>query len=137
MAVTRRGVITRRNILTFAAVAEIGTGLALIVDPPLVVALLFGWTASDQGVQLGRVTGIALLALGMACWPSRERAESLRAAFRGMLVYSALAALYLAFLGAVGHRGGVLLWPAVTLHTALSLFLVWTWRTEAGAGERG
>jgi hypothetical protein len=41
---------------------------------------------------------------------------------------NALIALYLAYLGMVGHFWGVLLWPAVALHTAVALLLVWTWR---------
>ena len=46
-----------------------------------------------------------------------------------MLTYNALVALYLACLGTVAHMGGVLLWPAVALHAAVALLLVWTRRT--------
>ena len=44
-------------------------------------------------------------------------------AFRAMLVYNALSAGYLVDLFAVGHFGGVLLWPAVALHAAVALLL--------------
>jgi hypothetical protein len=50
-----------------------------------------------------------------------------------MLTYNVLIALYLAYLGTVGHLGGVLWWPAVALHTVVALLLVWTWRD----GRRG
>jgi Ca2+/Na+ antiporter len=121
---------TLRKILAFAAVVEIGTGLALMIDPALVVALLLGADVSGVGIPLGRCFGIALLALGLACWSSRQRAESDPPAFSAMLVYNALIALYLAYLGTVGHLGGLLLWPGVALHAVVALLLVWTWHNE-------
>ena len=71
-----------------------------------------------------------MLALGLACWPSRQRAESGSPAFRAMLIYNVLIALYLAHLGTVGHLGGLLLWPGVALHAVVALLLAWTWRDE-------
>ena len=119
-----------RKILTFAAVVEVGTGLVLMIDPAVVVTLLLGAEVSGAGTLLGRCFGIALLALGLACWPSRQRAESDSPAFRAMLIYNVLIALYLAYLGAVGQLGGLLLWPGVALHAVVALLLVWTWCDE-------
>jgi hypothetical protein len=42
-----------------------------------------------------------------------------------MLVYNVLIALLLAYLSNAGHTGGVLLWPAVVLHAAVALLLIW------------
>jgi hypothetical protein len=109
---------------------EIGTGLVLMIDPRIVVVLLVGAKEMGEGMPLGRFPGIALLAQGLACWPSQQRAESGRPAFRGMLVYNVLIALYLAYLYIVGHLGGLLLWPGVALHAVVALLLVWTWRDE-------
>jgi hypothetical protein len=67
-----------------------------------------------------------LLALGLACWPGPQHVASGWAAFRGMLTYNVLVALYLTHLGAVGHLAGLLLWPAVALHAAVALSLIWT-----------
>ena len=47
-----------------------------------------------------------------------------------MLVYNTLVALYLAYLGTVGHMSGVLLWPGVALHAVIALLLLWNWRSE-------
>jgi hypothetical protein len=58
------------------------------------------------------VAGIALIALGIACWPGPP--------LLGMLTYSAL---YLAYLGLAGGLTGVLLWPAVILHAILTALL--------------
>jgi hypothetical protein len=124
---------TSGKILAFAAVVEVGTGLVLMIDPAIVVKLLLGAEVSGTGILLGRCFGVALLALGVACWPGRSRAESGSPAFRGMLIYNALIALYLAYLGTVGHLGGLLLWPGVALHAVVALLLGWTWRDEQRA----
>jgi Ca2+/Na+ antiporter len=121
---------TPRKILAFAAVVEVGSGLILMIDPAIVVTLLLGAEVSGVGTLLGRCFGIALLALGVACWPSRQRAESGAPSFRAMLIYNVLMALYLAYLGTVGHLGGLLLWPGVALHAVVALLLVWTGRDE-------
>ena len=119
------------KILAFAAVVEVGTGLALMVNPSMVVRLLLGTEVSGVGTMLGRCFGIALLGLGLACWPNRPHAESASAAFRAMLIYNVLIALYLACLGTIGHVGGWLLWPGVALHAVVALLLVRTWSSKA------
>lgn len=125
---------TSRNglsrVLAFAAVVEIGTGLVLMISPAFVVTLLLGAEVSGVGTLLGRCFGIALLALGLACWPGLRRAEGSAPAFRAMLSYNALIGLYLAYLGTVRHLGGLLLWPGVVLHGGVALLLVWTRRVE-------
>jgi len=119
------------RIPAFAAAVEVSTGLALMVNPAIVVRLLLGLEISVVGTMLGRCFGIALLGLGLACWPSRPRVESGSAAFRGMLIYNVLIVLYLACLGAIWHVGGWLLWPGVALHAVVALLLVRTRRSEA------
>ena len=66
-------------------------------------------------IPVARVAGIALIGLGIACWPGPP--------LIGMLTYSATVTLYLAYLGLAGGLGGVLLWPAVILHLALTALL--------------
>ena len=92
-------------VLIFAAVGEAGTGLALLIVPSLVGRLLLG----------EELTGIALIALAIACWPGY--------ATGGMLTYSAAVTLYLAYLGFSGVMNGILLWPAVVLHAILTALL--------------
>jgi len=127
----------RRNgpgkILAFAAVVEVVTGLALIIDPAIVVALLLGTNEPGQGIPLARFLGIALLALGLACWPSGQRLEHVSKAFQGMLTYNLLVALFLTYVGTIGHLGGPLLWPGVALHAVVALLLIWTLRSERQA----
>jgi hypothetical protein len=111
-----------KGVLIFAAVGEATTGLALLIAPSLVGRLLLGEELTGIAIPVARVAGIALIALGIACWPGPSRA--------GMLTYSAAVTLYLAYLGTVWRLGGVLLWPAVALHAVVALLLVWTWRDE-------
>jgi hypothetical protein len=109
-----------KKLLAIAAVAEAATGLALLVVPSLVGRLLFGAELSGVSAVIGRVTGIALIALGIACWPGQT-------ALCGMLAYSALATAFLAYLGIRGKWVGPLLWPAVALHAVLTLLLTRSW----------
>ena len=101
----------------------------MLIAPSLVGQLLFGAELTGIAMTVARVTGIALIALGVACWPDDGRDSEVRA-FRGMLCYSLFVTLYLAYLGFEGEWVGSLLWPAVVVHIALMILLVWVWFTE-------
>ena len=101
-------------VLILTAVAEATTGAALLIVPSLVGRLLLGEDLSGVAVPVARVAGIALIALGVACWPGPPRV--------GMLTYSATVTVFLAYVGLTGG-GGVLLWPAVVLHAILTALL--------------
>ena len=109
-----------KKVLTFAAVVEAATGLALIIVPSLIGRLLFGAEFTGVANPAARVTGIALLALGVGCWPGST-------AFCGMLTYSALVTLYLLYLGIRGEWVGPLLWPVVVIHALLTALLARAW----------
>jgi len=109
-----------KKVLTLAAVVEAATGLALIIVPSLVGRLLFGTEFTGVANPAARVTGIALLALGVGCWPGST-------AFCGMLTYSALVTLYLLYLGIRGEWVGPLLWPVVVIHALLTALLARAW----------
>jgi hypothetical protein len=112
------------KLTTFSAGVEALTGLALIVDPSLVASLLLGTDLSDGGQAVGRVAGFALLALGLACWPERERRSSASAPVRGLLVYNVLAAIFFLYVGIRHEFTGLLLWPAAALHAVLGILFV-------------
>jgi hypothetical protein len=109
-----------KNVLIFAALAEGTTGLAMLIVPSLVGQLLLGEQLAGVAIAVARVCGIALIALGIACWPGPPLA--------GMLTYSGAVTLYLAYLGFAGGLSGVLLWPAVALHAVLTVLLGRAWR---------
>jgi hypothetical protein len=106
-----------RRVLVLAAVGEIATGLALLIAPSLVVRLLLGEGLTGVAIPVARVAGIALIALGIACWPGTP--------LIGMLTYSAAVTLYLAYVGFTGHSAGMLLWPVVGLHVIMTALLTW------------
>jgi hypothetical protein len=116
-----------KKLLTFAAVSEAATGVALVIVPSLVGRLLFGLELTGVSIPVARVAGIALIALGLACWPDNGADSSVARALQGMLCYSLLATLYLAYLGISGERVGVLLWPATVAHAVLTALLVRAW----------
>jgi hypothetical protein len=105
-----------RRGLVFAAVGEATAGLALLIVPSLVGVLLLGEELTGVAIPVARVAGIALIALGVACWPGPPLA--------GMLIYSTVVTLYLAYVGFAGGLTGVLLWPAVGLHVILTALLI-------------
>jgi hypothetical protein len=104
------------KVLIFAAVGEAATGLALLIVPSLVGQMLLGEELTGVAIPVARVAGIALIALGVACWPGTPLV--------GMLTYSVAVMLYLAYVGFMGGLSGILLWPAVILHVILTGFLI-------------
>jgi hypothetical protein len=115
-----------KKLLILTGVGEAATGLVLIIAPALVGRLLLGAELAGVGVVVARVAGIALLALGVGCWPGTPLC--------GMLTYDALGAVYFAYL-ALGHEWvGPLLWPAVGLHTVLTVLLGWAWFKKSNTG---
>ena len=110
----------KNRLLAFAAIAEVVTGLALIAVPSLVVKLLFGTDVAGVAVITSQFAGLALLALGVACWPPTG-------VLCGMLTYTSLATVGLVYLGLGDRWVGPLLWPAVVLHAVLTFFFAWAW----------
>ena len=102
----------RRNVLLFSAVAEAGTALLLFLAPEVLVRWLVGGELSGNGVIFARCFGVAIMSLGLA------------PAFRTLVIYNALIALYLAYLGASRQASGPLLWPVVAIHAAVALLLL-------------
>jgi hypothetical protein len=118
--------------LVLAVVAELGTGLALLYDPAFVSDWLLGLAISQDGSLFARLFGLAILALCLACWPGIGQTRCNSAAFRTMLFYNATVAVYIAYIG-VFVSSGLLLWPALIFHVAVTVLLLRSWRTERQA----
>jgi hypothetical protein len=106
-----------RNVMIFAALGEFATGAALLIAPSIVGELLLGQNLVGVAVLIARVTGIALMALAIACWPGPLQL--------GMLTYSAGVTVLLGYAGYATGATGALLWPAVGLHGVLTAALIW------------
>ncbi len=107
-----------KQVLVLAAVGEAATGAALVLAPSLVGRLFFGVELTGVAIPVARVSGIALIALGVACWQGPPLV--------GMLTYGALVTPYLGYVGFAGGLTGILLWPAVVAHAIMTALLMRT-----------
>lgn len=122
-----------KTLLIATAMVELGAGLALLSCPSAVAALLLGESLdAPAALTVARVAGAALVALGVACWLARGDIQS-RAALglvSAMLLYNLGAVLVLGAAGIWSQPVGIVLWPAVVLHTAMTVWctvcLRWT-----------
>jgi hypothetical protein len=118
----------QRGVVAVAAAVEVISGLVLVLSPSLFIWLLLAADLTPPGIILGRLAGIALLALAWACWPT-EHADGRSAP--ALLFFSLLAAVYLIYVGISREAAGVLLWPAIVGHVVLAALLA------AGIRQRG
>jgi hypothetical protein len=109
------------TLIKLSAAIEAATGLAVIASPSLIVRLLFSTELLGGGVAIGRVGGIALLSLAIACWPGVK--SDLPQITRSLFVYNLLAGLYLGFLRADHDFFSYLLLPAAALHLTFAILL--------------
>ena len=116
------------KVLAISAIAELSTGIALFLSPDFVVTNLLAPITSSLIIPIARVAGVALMALGLACWAGWNRVGN--GAFRALLTYNLMVAAYLAFLGTAEHLDGILLWPAVALHALVGALLLFLWKAE-------
>jgi hypothetical protein len=107
------------RFLALTAAIEAAAGLSLLALPDVAVKLLLGADISGAAVPLGRVAGVALLALGVASWLARGHAAS--ALTSAMLLYNCGVAAVLAMAGVSGMTG-VILWPAIALHAVMAIW---------------
>src|SRR4051812_11927105 len=121
----RWGTMNLKYLFIVTAFVETGTGLSLLVLPTVPLALLLGSSeAAPETLLVGRVAGAALLGIGVACWLTRhdERTPAQLGLLAGILLYNVAVAVLLGFAGADLEMAGIVLWPAVVLHTALAVW---------------
>ena len=126
------------RLLRATAVLEVGIGVALLAIPSRTVVLLLGSPLETPvAVTLGRVAGLALLSLAVACWLAGGDAQSIAAhgLVKAMVIYNVGAAIILALAGFGIQPVGMLLWPAVTLHAAMTAWCVTAVTTVRGSSS--
>ena len=110
-------------LLIVTAALELGAGLALLVAPAAILRLLFGAAVElFPAAGIVRLTGVALLSLGAACWWARDDARSAasRAVVRALLIYNA-GVLALVLFGGLSALG-LSQWAAVIVHGAMGIW---------------
>ncbi|MBR0672413.1 hypothetical protein [Neoroseomonas soli] len=115
-----------KRVIAAAAAIEVLTACLLVVAPAVFARLLLGAELSGAGAALGRLAGISLLALALACWPRGTLPRQAAQPVLALLIFSVLCSLFLAYLGIGGENAGVLLWPAVATHAAMAGLLIWS-----------
>ena len=129
-----------KNLFTLTAAIELGADVALISFPSAAVKSLLGsGLDTSAAVTLGRVAGVALLTLGVACWLARYDAQSCaaRGLVSAMVLYNLGAASILAFAGFGSGSTSIALWPAVVLHTAMAVWCIASLRSKRVNGGNG
>jgi hypothetical protein len=122
-----------KSLLIVTAALEAAGGLALLGLPSLVASLLLGGSLdAPSALVVARVTGAALLSLGVACWLARhdERSRAARGLIAAMLFYNAAIVVVLVHAGMGLRLSGIGLWPTVVLHAALAAWCVACLRTR-------
>jgi len=114
------------RLLKLTAIIEAATGLGLVAVPALIVRLLLGGEISGASIPLGRITWVALLALGVACWVASYdvRNRAARGLVSAMSLYNLGVALILGAAGLQSRPAGIALWPAVILHAVMGTWSV-------------
>src|SRR5687767_14088067 len=85
------GSMRARGLLFTIAAAELATGIALLLVPPLPIRVLLGEeVGAPVAVVVARVAGAALLAIGAICWLARDATSEDRPyVLVGLLIYNA------------------------------------------------
>lgn len=116
-----------KRLLVIMAAAEAAVGLGLIVLPSRVASLLLG-AALETAVAstVARVAGVALLALGVACWRARDDTQSRAATgiVSAMVIYNAGVGALLVYAALGLGLSSFLLWPTAILHAGLAAWCV-------------
>ncbi len=111
-----------KSLLTTTAIIEGATGVALVLAPSLVASSLLGTTLFEpSAIIVAKLAGAALVTIGLACWLSRNEAQS-KVMVKTMFGYNFFSISLLAYSALVDKIYGQGLWPAVLLHLIL---LVW------------
>jgi hypothetical protein len=111
------------RLLLIAAVVECLAGLALALAPGATAAALLGKEPDSVGLMIGRVTGVALLSLGIACLGARTDAggDARSSTLWAITFYNFGAGILLLMFAATGKAGGLVIWGAALLHLGLTL----------------
>ena len=112
-----------KNLLAVSGVLEVATGLSLVLFPSTIAALLLGSPLDAAlGLTVARVAGVALLALGAACWFARLHGHTpvAKGIVEAMLLYNVGIVAVFGYSAVVSGVSGIGLWPVVVTHVAMT-----------------
>src|SRR5262245_32911194 len=115
--------MSQNRFLWVMTVLELIAGLGLLLVPGLTLDALLGTAnPASETLAVSRLAGAALITIGVMAHSGRH-GEMSWWVLAGLLVYNVGACVVLAYIGAGLGLAGPLLWPAVLLHAALT---IWT-----------
>lgn len=105
-----------KHYLTVTTVLEALAGLAFVIVPAKFIFILLATTVMDpSSLIIARLAGLALITLAIACWLSRDNAQSTVMA-KAMTVYNLCCVLLLVYAVLFERISGQALWPAALVH---------------------
>ena len=116
-----------KSLLSVTGALEVATGLALLMAPSVLIDLLLGATpGSSAGLTVSRVAGVALLALGVACWLAREdpAGRAAKGLIAAMCLYSVAVVAIIVHAWMSLGLFGIAFWPLVLVHTGLAAWCI-------------
>ena len=116
-----------KNVLTVTAVIEVWAGSLLVALPSLAATLLFGSTLdTPAGLNVARVVGLALLAIGVTCWFMRHdrQGRAARGVIGALVLYNAGVLAVFAYAGIGLGLAGYGLWPGALVHSTMAVWCV-------------
>ena len=111
-------------LLIVKSVVELLAGLALVAAPSMVVSLVIGPLTEPVGVVFVRIAGVALIALGIACWLARNESQNRTTIglIWALLFYDVSFVLILLSAHLRIALDGIGLWLVVALHSGLGVW---------------
>lgn len=106
-----------------SALIELMTGIALLLVPGLVLALIFNVELNQISAALCRLCGVALISLALASG-AINLGDSPRTSSAALIFYNLGAALLFAALHFSGIEKGLMFWPVVAIHALIGGLLV-------------
>jgi hypothetical protein len=113
------------HFLIATALLEAGTGLLLVTAPSVPLALLLGiGSAAPETLLVSRISGAALVAIGIACWRAQTdlQGAAVTGLLSGALIYDLAASVLLTYASLILKMSGIAIWPAIILHAALAVW---------------
>ncbi|HZI47801.1 MAG TPA: hypothetical protein VFD75_08375 [Pyrinomonadaceae bacterium] len=100
----------------------------LLIPNAAVSAFLGAPLNTSTGLVAGRIAGVALVALAIACVQARngERGNAATGVLEAMSFYNFAAAMVLVYAGTHLELRSALLWPVIVLHLGLGAWCVVT-----------
>jgi hypothetical protein len=111
------------TLLVVTALLEGVTGLALVALPSWLATFLLGSSLDAPAAAiLARVAGVAVVALAVTCWLTRDDAQSraARGLVSAMALYHTGVAVVLAYASIGFALSGLGLWPTVLFHAGMT-----------------